>query len=340
MPRMDKLRVGVIGLGMGQAHLQCYEQCEQAEVVAVCDVDPQRLDQVLKTRPHVKGYADYRKMLKMKDLQAVSVALPNYLHCPVTLQALDAGLHVLCEKPMAMNAAEARRMKERAEKAGRTLMMHFNVRFMHASATLKPIMDAGLVGRVYHVTTTYLRRDGYPRPGGWFGQKAKSGGGPMIDLGVHRIDFALYLIGYPRPVSVLANCYDLLARQKLAGLDFDCEDFSAAMVRFEDGATMYVAASWDGFEPHGGGLTMSIRGDKGALFESGGEWTLCRKENGVNTLAQLEQVQPTETAQAHFVRSIQAGTPPHPSAEHGVICMQILDAIYESARTGRPVEIS
>lgn len=337
---MAKLRVGVIGLGMGQGHLRCYEECAEAEVVALCDIDQERLDSVLQERPGVKGFTDYRKMLKMKDLQAVSVALPNFLHCPVTLQALDAGMHVLCEKPMAMNTAEAVQMRDRAEKLGKTLMMHFNVRFMPCCATLKPIMDAGLLGQVYHVTTTYLRRDGYPTPGGWFGQKAKSGGGPLIDLGVHRLDFALYLIGYPRPVSVLGNCYDLLAKERLGGVEFDCEDFGVAMIRFDSGCTMYLAASWDGYEPFGGGLTMSIRGSKGAIFESKGEWTLCRKENGVNTVSTLEPVKPAESAQAHFVRSILAGTPPHPAAEHGVICMQILDAIYQSARSGKPVQIS
>ena len=336
---MAKLKVGVIGLGMGRSHLKGYEECADAEVAALCDIDQQRLDGALKDRPGVKGFTDYQKMFKLRDLDAVSIALPNYLHCPVTLEALKAGKHVLCEKPMAMNTAEAEQMKGAAEKVGRTLMMHFNMRFLACAATLKPVMDAGLLGEVYHVTTTYLRRDGYPLWSPWFGQKAKSGGGPLIDLGVHRIDLALWLIGYPRPVSVLGSCYDLLARKKLAGAEFDCEDFGTAMIRFEGGCTMYVAASWDGYEPFGGGLAMSIRGSEGAIFETKNALTLCRKENGIDTVTTLEPAKPTETPQAHFVRHVLAGTQPEPSAENGVTCMKILDAIYQSSLSGKPVEI-
>ena len=336
---MDRVKVGVIGLGMGQAHLKCYEACPNAAVVALCDIDEALLSKVLGERPDVKGFTDYGEMLAMDGLQAVSVALPNFLHCPVTLAALEAGKHVLCEKPMAMNAAEAEQMKRTAERLGKVLMMHFNMRYMTTAATLKPVLEAGALGQIYHVTTTYLRRDGYPRPGGWFGQKDKSGGGPLIDLGVHRIDLALWLIGYPKPVAAFGNVYDLLAREKLKGIEFDCEDFSTAMIRFENGCTMYVAASWDGYPLAGHGLTMGIYGTGGYVFETSGEITLCKKEHGVPTACALEQQQPRETAQQHFVDCILEGRQPDPCAEHGVIVMKILDAIYGSARTGREARI-
>jgi len=296
---MDDVKVGVIGLGMGRAHLKGYEASPNAQVVALCDINEELLGRVLKERPNVRGFTDYGEMLAMRELQAVSVALPNYLHAPVTIAALEAGKHVLCEKPMAMNAAEAEQMKAASERTGRILMMHFNMRYMASAATLKPIMEAGGLGDVYHVTTTYTRRDGYPRLGSWFGQKAKSGGGPLIDLGVHRIDLALWLMGYPKPVSAFGNVYDLLAR----------------------------------------GLTMSIRGTEGAVFEQGGQLVLCKKEHGVPTTCVLEQLKPKQTPQEHFVECIIEGKQPEPSAEHGVIVMKILDAIYESARTGGEVKI-
>ena len=336
---MDKVNVGVIGLGMGQVHLECYEACPNARVVALCDIDEARLSEDLSERPGVRGFTDYSEMLQMEELQAVSVALPNFLHAPVTLEALNAGKHVLCEKPMAMNAAEAQQMKQTAEKLGKVLMMHFNMRYMATAATLKPLIDAGVLGEVYHVTTTYTRRDGYPRQSGWFGLKSKSGGGPLIDLGVHRIDLALWLIGYPKPATVFGSVYDLLAREKHKGGDFDCEDFSAAMIRFENGCTMYVVASWDGHQKDPGELTMSIRGTKGAVFESANQLTLCRNEHGVPTTSALEQQETKESAQQHFVDCILEGRQPGPSAEHGVVVMRILDAIYESARTGREVRI-
>jgi predicted dehydrogenase len=324
---------------MGQGHLQCYEASPNAEAVAVCDIDRARLDKVLQTRPNVKGFTDYKEMLAMKDLQAVSVALPNFLHAPVTIAALKAGKHVMCEKPMAMNTAEAQEMKATADKLGLTLMMHFNMRFMTTAATLKPVIEGGALGEIYHVTTTYLRRDGYPGAGGWFGQKAKSGGGPLIDLGVHRIDLALHLIGYPKPVAALGNVYYLLAREKLKGVAFDCEDFSTGMIRFDNGCTMYAAASWDGYPMPGRALTMGIYGTKGYVFETGSELALCTKQNGVPVTMTLEVQQPKETAQHHFVTCLQEGRKPGPAAEHGVIVMKILDAIYESARTGREVAI-
>jgi len=335
---MNKVRVGVIGLGMGQYHLQSYEACPAAEVVAVCDVDETRLQGVLKTRPRVRGFKDCGEMLALKELDAVSVALPNFLHAPVTIAALKAGKHVMCEKPMAMNAAEAKKMRDTAKRLRKLLMMHFNMRYMTTAATLKPIIDTGALGRIYHVTTTYTRRDGYPRPGSWFGQKAQSGGGPLIDLGVHRIDLALWLIGYPKPVAAFGGVYDLLAREKLKGIKFDCEDFSAAMIRFADGCTMYCVASWDGHEK-AGGCTMSIRGTDGAIFEEGAELTLCRKEFGVPTACVLAPQQPKESPQQHFVDCILSGKQPGPSAEHGVTVMKILDAIYASARTGREARI-
>ncbi len=335
---MDKVKVGVIGLGMGQFHLRSYEACPDASVIALCDIDGAKLSRLLRERPGVEGFTDYREMLAMEELQAVSVALPNFLHAPVTLAALEAGKHVLCEKPMAMNAAEALEMKAAAERLGRVLMIHFNMRYMATAATLKPIVDAAVLGEVYHVTTTYTRRDGYP-PTSWFGRKDMSGGGPLIDMGVHRIDLALWLLGRPRPVSAFGAVYDLLARKKLKGVEFDCEDFATAMVRFENGCTLYVATSWDGHEKDGGGLTMSIRGTEGAVFEQEGRLILCTEEHGVPTARTLEQVEPGETPQDHFVSCIREGRQPDPCAEDGVTLMKVLDAIYESARTRSEVRI-
>jgi predicted dehydrogenase len=336
---MDTVKVGVIGLGMGQAHLRGYEASPKAEVVCVCDIDTERMDEVLEEREGIEGYTDYAEMLQHDDLEAVSIALPNYLHAPVTIDALGQGKHVLCEKPMAMNAEEARRMKQTAEKAGRTLMLHFNMRFMSTAATVRPLIKSGDIGQVYHGTTTYTRRDGYPNPGTWFGQKQKSGGGPLIDLGVHRLDLALWLMDYPRPTSVVGGTYDLLAREKLGDVEFDCEDFSTAMIRFENGSTLYLTASWDGHQAEQTELTMSLYGTRGSVFERGGQLTYCTSEDEEAVTRELEQREPQESPQDHFVRSILEGTPPGPSAEHGVIVMEILDAIYESARSGQPVTI-
>ncbi|MFW6457453.1 MAG: Gfo/Idh/MocA family protein [Planctomycetota bacterium] len=336
---MRQLNVGVIGLGMGEAHLKGYEACSDASVVGVCDIDEGRLDEILEGRDGIAGYEDYTDLLDRDDLDAVSIALPNYLHAPVTREALESGKHVLCEKPMAMNADEAQEMKRTADDAGLALMLHFNMRFMTTAATVRPLIESGQLGHIYHATTTYTRQDGYPNPGTWFGIREKSGGGPMIDLGVHRLDLTLWLMGYPKPTSVLGNTYDLLAREQLEDVDFDCEDFSAAMIRFDNGSTLYVTASWDAHQREQTEQTMQLYGTRGSVFEEGGDVTYCTTEDGDPTNKNLEQLEADESPQAHFVRSIMNGEKPGPSADHGVIVMQILDAIYESARTGQPVEI-
>ena len=336
---MEKLKVGVIGLRMGEAHLKGYEASNRAEVVAVCDIDRPRLNEILEDREGIDGYIDYTRMLQRDDLQAVSIALPNYLHAPVTIEALGEGKHVLCEKPMAMNAEEAQEMKDTADEAGLTLMLHFNMRFMTTACTVQPLVEEGKLGTVYHATTTYTRRDGYPKPGSWFGQRTKSGGGPLIDLGVHRLDLALWLMGYPRPVCVLGNNYDHMARKKLDGVAFDCEDFSASLIRFDNGSTLYLTASWDGHQREKTEQTMRLYGTKGSVFEEGGTVSYCTGKDGEPVSHDLELKESEESPQDHFVRSILDDTPPGPSAEHGIIVMKILDAIYESARSGEAVNL-
>ncbi|MCX7806961.1 MAG: Gfo/Idh/MocA family oxidoreductase, partial [Planctomycetota bacterium] len=168
-------------------------------------------------------YTSAEDMLAKEHLDAVSIATPNKFHAPLTLAAIAAGCHVLCEKPMAMNAVEAREMLDAAQKAGKRLMINFSYRFNEMSMALKQQVDAGLLGEIYFGRTVWHRRRGLPGFGGWFGQKALSGGGPLIDLGVHRLDLALWLMGYPKPVWVMGSTYQHLglALAQKQGKTFD-----------------------------------------------------------------------------------------------------------------------
>ena len=197
---MDKIRVGVIGLGIGRHHIRGYQSHPNAEVVAIADLDETRLAEVGDQYGVSKRYPSGEQMIATEGLDVVSIATPNKYHKSLTIAALEAGCHVLCEKPMAMNAAEARDMLVAATKAGKRLMIDFSYRFSEQSQVLKAQVDAGVLGEVYFARTLWHRRRGLPRFGGWFGQKALSGGGPLIDLGVHRLDLALWLMGYPRPI--------------------------------------------------------------------------------------------------------------------------------------------
>ena len=138
------------------------------------------------------------------------MALPNALHAPVAIRAFEAGKHVLAEKPLAMNAAEGQRMVETARRLDRKLMMHFNTRFNPMSLAVKRAIRDGALGHIYFARSIWHRKRGIPQLGGWFTQKSMSGGGALIDLGVHRLDLALWLMDYPAPVSVTGVSYDFL----------------------------------------------------------------------------------------------------------------------------------
>ena len=242
------IRVGVVGLGVGRAHARAYHASELADLVAICDLNETLLTKYKAMYPQASTYRDYEEMFAEGGLDAVSVALPNNLHAPVTIAALRAGLDVLCEKPMATNAAQAEDMLRAAREAGRKLMIHFNYRFSPQSQFAKRYVDEGHLGQVYYAQTRWLRVRGIPKMGGWFGVKRSSGGGPLIDLGVHRLDLAMWLMGYPRAVSVSAVTYDLLGARlaREAGASYDVEDLAAALIRLEDGATLNLEVSWAG----------------------------------------------------------------------------------------------
>jgi len=242
----QKLRVAVIGLGMGRGHIRDYLQCPEAELVAICDQDAVRLAAVATEFGVAKTFTDYHEMLKSPRLDAVSVALPNFLHAPVTLDCLAAGKHVLCEKPLALNAHEAEQMVRAARSRGLTLMVNFNFRFEAAAWTVHNAVDEGLLGDVYFARTGWHRNRGIPSWGGWFTTKRLSGGGGLIDLGVHRLDLALWYMGYPAPVAVSGAVYGHLGKElaRRQGREFDVDDLAAGFVRFANGATLAVEASW------------------------------------------------------------------------------------------------
>ncbi|MEK7765408.1 MAG: Gfo/Idh/MocA family oxidoreductase, partial [bacterium] len=220
---MQLLRVGVIGLGMGKGHIRGYRAHPGARVVALADPDAKRLAACGDEFGIPGRYASGEEMIRKERLDVVSVATPNKFHAPLTIAALRAGAHVLCEKPMAMNAREAAAMLAAAKRARRRIMINFSYRFTAPAQALKREVERGALGHVYFARTMWHRSRGMPGFGGWFGQKALAGGGPLIDLGVHRIDLALWLMGAPQPVWALAGTYDRIARPlaKASGKAFD-----------------------------------------------------------------------------------------------------------------------
>ncbi len=359
---MKTLKIGMIGAGnIANTHLKAYKQIPGAEVVAICDIDPVRLE---KTRQKfdmdpAHCYTGVEAMLAAeKELDAADVCVWNVNHASCAIAALRAGLHVICEKPMAYNAAEAEAMKAEAEKAGKLLMIGFVLRFSSENAVVRDLIEGGTLGEIYYSKATYLRRHG--NPGGWFSNKALSGGGPVIDLGVHVIDQTRYLMGSPKPVSVYAALSHKLGnRPELKnGVDWrpygatdhdvcDVEDFGTALIRYDNGAVTLLETSYDF---NGESVAKKeLYGTKGGIVLGGEKPKLYTDVNGylADTEISLEKLKGGSgdsdniffNELSHFVDCITNGTPCTATAEDGIWVMKILDAIYESGRTGREVLI-
>jgi predicted dehydrogenase len=347
--KMTKVRVGVIGLGMGRHHIAGYQSHPAAEVVAVADADEARLQEIAEKFGVQKRYTSGEEMLCQEPLDVVSIVTPNKLHKPLTVAAFEAGCHVLCEKPMAMSAAEGRDMLAAAQKAGKRLMINFSYRFTEQSMALKAQVDTGVLGEVYFGRTVWHRRRGLPGFGGWFGQKALSGGGPLIDLGVHRLDLALWLMGYPRPVWVMGSTYNPIgsALAQAQGVDFDVEDLAVGMVKFENGATLIVEASWAANVKEKELMITQLFGTKGGLVQRNLDETykfeaeLYVEREGAHFDVKLHTpMPPVSSPMYHFVDCILNDTPHIAPGEEGLLVMEILDALYKSAEEGHPVNVS
>jgi predicted dehydrogenase len=343
-----RLRVGVIGLGIGRMHIEGWRQHPQAEVAAIADPDAERLEAVGEQFGIATRYTCAQTLLAEERLDVVSVCTPNKFHKDLTLAAFAAGCHVLCEKPMAMNAGEGREMLAAAQRAGRRLMINFSYRFSAQSRALKAQVDAGLFGDFYFGRTVWHRRRGMPGFGGWFGTKALAGGGPLIDLGVHRLDLALWLMGYPRPTWVLGSTFDPIARAlaERSGKAFDVEDLAAALIRFDNGATLVLEASWAANIREAELMETRLLGTKAGLLQHNldegyrFDAHVFMEQNGAQFDLRVNPATGEAPSAMHDYAEAILNETPHPApGEEGLIVMEILDAIYASAASGEPVRI-
>lgn len=353
---MKKLKIGVVGVGnIAAAHMRAYQNNDRVELYALCDIDAARLQARAEEYQVERTFTNLDEMLALPELDAVSICTINSMHAPCALKAIHAGKHVLVEKPMATTLKEAEEMKAAAEKAGVVLMVGFVCRFGEDTAVMKDFIDNGTLGEIYYAKASYLRRHGCP--GGWFQNKELSGGGPLIDLGVHRIDQTRFLVGSPKPVSVYGVTFDKLknrpgikngiSRNVGAGSAgksavFDVEDFASAMIRFDNGFVLQVEASF----------SLNVKQDQVnvELFgtKAGAKLSPVELYTDINGhMVNVEMATPVEISFDgmfcneinHFVACILDGIPCMASAEDGVVLMQILDAIYRSAECGHEVII-
>jgi predicted dehydrogenase len=250
------IRVGVVGLGWaGEQHMKAYAARDDVALVAIAGLEDDRRAELSATYDVPTAVARWEDMLAAGGLDAISIAVPTFLHAPIAVAALEAGLHVLTEKPIASNATEADEMVATARRTGRVLDVVFNHRHRGDVSALLEQTRAGKLGRVYHARAHWERRAGIPTIGSWFTTKAMAGGGPLIDLGVHVLDYTLQLMGEPRVLAVSAVTHAELGPRGLGGSPgssksggggtaYEVEDLAVALLRLEGGASIALESSW------------------------------------------------------------------------------------------------
>ncbi len=353
-----KLKVGIIGVGgISGVHHSGYSKCDAVELYAICDIKPDVLKEKSEKYevPTERCFDDHRDLLKLKELDAVSVCTPNGSHCEITVNALKAGKHTLCEKPIAMNARQGQRMVDAAEKAGKILQIGLMQRFRADVNYVKDLVDAGELGDVYYARCHAIRRRGVPS-WGVFGVKEEQGGGGLIDIGVHHIDLTWYMMGKPTPVSVTGQTYHTIGSTpghwgmfgQWDHKTYTVEDFACGLVRFDNDATMTIECSFIANVDKDSGASQIV-GTKGGAgisplmvqTELNGHLMDCTPHH---VMAVGEDGRPSrktnhELEIEHFVNCIQAGKKTRVPGHEVVWVQKIIDGIYKSGETGKEVKI-
>lgn len=342
------LNIGILGCGkISQVrHIPEYIANENANLVGLFDLDSQRCEEIA-AKYGVKAYASAQELLDDPAIDAVSVCVANFAHADLTIQALKAGKHVLCEKPLAMNVSQALEMQKAVDDAGVIFMLAVPSRFGYENMYLRDMYEKGELGEVYYAKTSAVRRRG--TPSGWFTDKKTSGGGPVIDIGIHRIDEAWYLMGNPKPVRVSANVFSKIGDYQTKGVSrwigtpcpdnrFDCEDSGAGVIHFENGALMVFEASWALNAP-AKEETLVCGTKAGATIEPFtiyGERNDYLSTDNITVLGGGEKRFLLEIE--HFADCVQKGVreTKYPMAQ-AVDMQKMLQAIYDSAASGKEI---
>jgi len=351
---LKKLNIGVIGAGsISELHFQAYQHMGEAvQMYAVCDLNEARAREKADKYGATQVYDDYRKLLADPAVDAVSICTWNNTHAEISIAALQAGKHVLVEKPLCRTVEEALQVQQAVRDSGKILQVGFVRRYDNNAQLMKKFIDNGELGDIYYAKASCLRRLG--NPGGWFADKERSGGGPLIDLGVHVIDICWYLMGRPKVVSVTGNTYSKLGNRGhvenlsfYKAADYDAskntvEDLANALIRFDNGASLMVDVSFT-LHAKQDEISVKLYGDKGGLELEPAIALVSEKHNTILNVAPQTDQKGLNVNVAFqneirkFVESVTTGQEPVSPVEDGVELMKILCGIYESAATGREV---
>lgn len=352
-----KVKIGIIGTGgIGAVHADAYRASPNAEITAICDVSEKRLAEIGAKFNVKQRFINYPDLLKT-DVEAVSICVGNALHRKVAVAALKAGKHILLEKPMAMNAAEAAEIIAAGKKSKKIIQIGMVWRQAEQAKIVRDYIRQGLFGDIYHLRAVMIRRRGIPGLGGWFTTKAASGGGPLIDIGVHWLDIAMHISGLWKPTRVSAMNYaefgKVMRNYRYVSMwagppNFngvcDVEDYSVGLVRFGKKASMSFEIAWAANAEETSFI--DILGDKGGahLFDSGKQLTIYTEHN--NLVANIAPLVNDDNfgkrfhRQADiFINACRGKCRPAATAEEGLTVMKLIDAIYASSASGHEVAV-
>lgn len=360
---MEKLRVGMVGCGgiANQKHFPALSRINQVEMAAFCDIDRERAERAAKTYggPGAAVYESYREMLAKERLDIVHVMTPNRVHCEVTVASLEAGCHVMCEKPMAVTSEDARQMLETAKTTGKKLTIGYQNRFRPDSLYLKRACREGKLGEIYFAKARNVRRRGVPTWGVFLDADAQ-GGGPLIDIGTHALDLTLWMMDNYKVKSVTGTSYRKLADQVPESGNgfgdwdpniFTVEDSAFGFVTMENGATVFIESSWAlntlNCTPLGprtelcgtlGGADMN-EGLRFNFVEYGKQATKVPALSGVGVdfFDAKQELQPHEMEAEAWIHAVLEDTEPVTKPEEAYVVTRILEAVYESAKTGKTI---
>lgn len=353
---MSKINVGVIGAGsISGLHFAAYRNHNDVNLMAVCDINETRAKETAEQYGADRYFTDYKELLTMNDIDAVSICTWNNSHAEIAIAALEAKKNVLVEKPLCKTVDEAKKIEAAAnEHNSQILQVGFVRRHGTNTHVLKKFIDAGDIGDIYYAKASYIRALG--NPGGWFADKERSGGGPLIDLGVHVIDLSWYLMGKPKVTSVSGNAYKRLGNRAhienksfYKAADYDpeqngVEDMVNALIRFENGSSIMVDASFTLHAKEDSG-ELKIFGEKGGAEIDPHLHITTERHNTIlnvspeidNTAFDMETGFQNEIN--HFIDCVKGNVETIAPIQDGVEIMKILAAVYESSESGKEIYI-
>ncbi len=352
-------RVAFIGAGgiVRYAHIPNFQRLANVQTVALCDVNEARAKEVANETGIGKVYTDHKQMLAEVKPDITVVATPNVFHKPQAMDALNAGSHVLCEKPLTLTYADAKAMMDLAAQQGKVLTVGTHYRWSDAMRMAKAHVDGGFFGKIYAARTVWQRRSGIPGYGSWFTNKDLAGGGCLLDIGIHALDRVLFLMGYPQPVTASGALFaefgtrgqglggwgsDILKPD--ANTRYDVDDLAWGFVRFDNGAVLQMQISWAIHRAEE--FCAEIFGTEGGAHIADREkLELYRTLNGQNVDIRTELPKTPANSYQRLVESFVRHLDGDPNAEivtptQALTSIKIIDALIRSAQSGREVVIS